>query len=273
MKSLLIASVLITNMVFNVCKAQLSDALMLTVSSGPYSDQTAIRFLDVATDYFDSEWDAYKLRNTENTPNFCSDINHQTYSINALKGAGKSIDKVVPLSLKVAFSGSYTITAEEIGLFDSSCSITLVDHFLEIKQNLKANTSYTFQADVNDSEHRFSVSFNVRETTVIQLADQQENSNQQTFFSAGIPEGQEAQAQGVKIYNHQGTILIEFEKAQTAPKVSINNLSGNTLVNTDIDQGSNADHTWAFTPEKNDLYIVNFLMDGKLYSEKIYIQR
>ncbi len=269
MKSVLISSIFIINTVVSSlsCKAQLSDALMLTVSSGPYSDQTAIRFLDVATDSFDSEWDAYKLRNTENTPNFCSDINNQEYSINALNGSGKKIDKAVPLRLKVAFSGTYTITAEEIGLFDSSCSITLVDHLLETKQDLKADATYTFDAYVDDVEHRFSVYFNVRETA-IQIA--YEEKEQASLFE-GLPE--DHGTKGVKIYNRQGTILIEFDQAQTSPEVSINNLSGHTIVNTKIDQGSGADRTWAFTPDKNDLYIVSLFMDGKLYSEKVFIQR
>jgi|GEM_PF-3845542 len=258
-RSLTLVSLLIAN--FFVCvtsSAQLSDALMLTVSSGAYSDQTAIRFLDVATNYFDSEWDAYKLQNMGNTPNFCSNINNQTYSINALNRPDALIEQRVPLNLAVAFSGLYTITAEEIGLFSSGCTITLIDNVLKKRQDLKANAVYAFNFNIGDRMDRFSVVF-------------KEKTPQMNFFGllSTSVQGVELELQGVKVYNTLGTIRVELESSQAVTQISINDMSGNALVLSSISNTG----TWEYTPRESNIYIVSLVIDGNMYTEKLYVQR
>ncbi len=254
-RSLTLVSALVANIFLSATSsAQLSDALMLTVSSGAYSDQTAIRFLDVATNYFDSEWDAYKLENGGNTPNFCSDINNQTYSINALEGSSTDINQDLTLKLEVSFSGTYTITAEQIGLFDSTCAITLVDHFSGTILDLKANTTYSFDSRVGDPVDRFTVSFKV---------------DSKISFVTAVNQNKGTQA--VKIYNNQGTIIVEIGSTPSSSQIMVRDLSGNSVVQSAM--GSSATETWNYTPQENGIYIVSLIADGTMYTEKLYVQR
>jgi hypothetical protein len=271
MKSLLIASVIIGNFFISfTSQAQLSDALMLTVSSGCYSDQTAIRFLDVATDRFDSEWDAYKLRNLGNTPNFCSNVEGQTYSINALHGSGLAINKKVSLKLEVAFSETYTITAEQIGMFDSLCTITLFDKLLRTEQDLKTNATYSFNFHIGDPSDRFVIYFKANkphhhhEEAVVLASDvdvqNQDNQNIQ-------------ENKGVKIFNNQGVITVQYDAAESSPEISISDMSGNTVVHSTLKNTAATNNSWTFSPNKSDLFIVNFVLNGERYSEKVYLQK
>jgi hypothetical protein len=58
--------------------------LMLTLQSGDYSDETAIRFMDGATEGFDGDYDAYKLLNQGNSPSLYTFTQSINYSINSL---------------------------------------------------------------------------------------------------------------------------------------------------------------------------------------------
>ena len=249
----------------SVSTAQLSDALMLTVSNGNYSDQTAIRFLDDATNNFDSDYDAYKLSNGGLTPNFSSYINNLNYSIHALEGSGKKINETVPLNLEVAFSGDYTITAEEIGLFDSKCTIVLIDNLLNIKQDLKANPTYNFSFNVGDPIDRFSVSFNVK----LKHVDNTNSSNSVAgvTFTTAVSDGQ-IQDQTVNIFNSEGKILVNVNQAQAPIAIHISDLAGNTVANTTITNATQ----WEFPARQNKLYIVSLVVDGVMHTEKVFVQ-
>jgi hypothetical protein len=260
--SLLIALAIITNFVFStVCSAQLADALMLTVSSGSYSDQTAIRFLDDATDYFDSQFDAYKLRNRGNTPNFCSFVNNQTYAINALNGGGLLQNVTVPLHLEVAFSGNYKINGEQIGLFSEFCIITLIDKATGITHDFNTNPDYTFHFNVGDPIDRFEVLFNVA-------------LGNQSFTSSGSSTtanvfASKNNVNDTKIFSKDGEISIDLGSIKSSAVVNISDMMGRAIVSTTIASSS---ANLVFTPRRSELYIVSLLINGILRTEKVYVQ-
>jgi hypothetical protein len=263
MKTFLTTSVaFLINITFNLSSsAQIADALMLTVSSGSYSDQTAIRFLDDATDYFDSQFDAYKARNRGNTPNFCSFVNNQTYAINALNGGGLLQNVVVPLNLEVAFSGQYKINGTQIGLFSEFCIITLIDKATGITHDFNTNPDYTFQFNVGDPIDRFEVLFNVEFGT-------------QSFTSTGSSTtanvfASKNDVNDTKIFSKDGEISIDLGSIKSSAVVNISDMMGRAIVSTTIASSS---ANWVFTPRRSELYIVSLLINGILRTEKVYVQ-
>lgn len=264
--ALILTFAFIVNVLYvSVSTAQLSDALMLTVSNGNYSDQTAVRFLDDATNNFDSDYDAYKLSNGGLTPNFSSYINNLNYAINALQGSGKKINQTVSLNLDVAFSGDYIITAEEIGLFDSKCTIVLIDKLLNIKQDLKANPTYNFSFNVGDPIDRFTLSFNVKSNDVPNTISS--NSVAAATFTTAVSDTQ-MQDQTVNIFNSEGKILVKVNQTQAPILVNISDLAGNTVASTTINNATQ----WEYSALQHELYIVSLVVDGVMHTEKVFVQ-
>lgn len=143
-----------------------ASAMSLKVSSGSYSDETVVRIVEPATYDFDNDFDAYKLMNLGNTPNLFTSLNGMNYSINSFPGEFESFD--MPLNLKVAFSGSYSITAKAayITSYDSLYVITLEDKLLNSIHTLGEQSVYSFQASTEDMEDRFILHYVKRETTI-----------------------------------------------------------------------------------------------------------
>jgi len=237
----------ITSFLYTSSFAQMQDALMLTVSIGDNSDQTAIRFLEDATDTFDSEWDAYKFQNPSTTPNLYT-VSDKKYSINSLNNQFE--EKNLALYFKSAISGNYNLNADEIGAFDSTWSITLTDKSLNTQLDLRKQTDYTFYSQPSDPADRFLLAFKIEQTAVVTATDQTTTVETEAM-----------------IYSDQENIMINLDGISGV--VFITDLTGREILNKEIiaDAGS----PWSFHPGKQGLYIVNLLRANKRYSRKIYL--
>lgn len=226
---------------FAPCSAQLSEVLMLTLSSNSTSDQTAVRFLAEASDSFDSQYDAYKMINPNPTPNIYT-VSDEYYSINALNNDFSK--KVVAVHVRAAFPAIYTITAEEIGAFDPSWSIQLTDLFLNQVIDLRKDTSYSFVANPTDSYKRFSLLFTKTEKYPQHPKDIDH-----------------------MIYSDQDKIFVTTNSKDVSA-ISISDLEGNTLITSET-----ASETWTFSPEKTGIYVVHLLTDQHTYTKKVMIYK
>ena len=226
--------------------AQLQEVLMLTVKSGTHSDQTAVRFLDEATDQFDSEYDAYKWENPGMTPNLFT-ASDESYAINALNTDFE--EKNITLYFRSAFTGSYTLSAEEIGAFDSTWSITLVDTKTNTQRDLRTASDYTFESQKGEADNRFQLQFKITENAIV-------TSNEDT---RALTDGM--------IYSYGENILIQMENESGT--VVISDMLGHELFNAVISSTSGS--AWNFTPGKEGLYIVNLIRNNKRYFKKVYV--
>ena len=220
---------------------------MLTVSSGTHSDQTAVRFLDEATDEFDSQYDAYKWTNPGRTPNLFT-VSDENYAINAMHTSFE--EKNVTLHFKSSFSGSYTLSAEEIGDFDSTWSITLVDKQTNTELDLRTESDYVFESLEGEAEDRFELQFKITEVAVV-------TSNEDT----------RALTDGI-IYSYGENILIQMENESGT--VYVADMLGHELLNAEIFSASGS--AWSFNPGKEGMYIVNLIRNNKHYSKKVYVR-
>ena len=231
----------------STCKAQLSEVLMLTLSSGAKSDQTAVRFLAEATDSFNSEYDAYKLMNPNLTPNIYT-VSDQEYAINALNNDFS--EKIIDLHVRAAFPAVYTLTAEELGAFDSSWSIHLTDLFLNQEIDLRKIASYSFTADPKDAYQRFSLRFKKAEMKSLLITESSP---------------QEQEDIDPTIYAHEDKIIVTTD-GEAASAISINDLEGNSICLSEVPV-----ETWTFSPEKTGIYVVHVSTPQHTYTKKLMI--
>ncbi len=230
----------------------LSEAIRLTVSSEGQSDQTAVRFLDQATDNFDSQLDAYKLSNMGSSPNFYT-VSDENYSINAL--CTQFAEKSVELYLRPAFSGIYTISSEELGAFDSTWTILLVDKTLGVTYDLRTMVDYTFVADKNDAYARFTLVFKTNKYSTVTSTSSDYN----------LPAKE-------RIYTSDDQILISFEEGDKEVVLAITDVSGHLLTSaTQENLSGKSGSIWSFSPGKQGIYVVDLFVDRKHFSKSVFV--
>jgi hypothetical protein len=157
-KALLIKLVLlITLSIGGICPGlgQYKNILRLKAISGTYSDETIIRLNSSATYNFDSNWDAYKLLNGGNTPNFYSTLKSINYSINSIPDT--LTDITIPFKMVAAFTGNYSIVTSGIDSinFNPSFSVQFEDRLNRVIIDLWKVSSYDFSAVAKDTTSRF----------------------------------------------------------------------------------------------------------------------
>lgn len=141
----------------------ITDALKLKIQSGSYSDETVIRFLPSATPGFDASYDAWKIFSSNPlVPAIYTQIDSvSNLSINALPSLVD--EQHLTVFTYAGNTGSYTITATEIGIFSPSVSIILED--TETGNNIDLRQSNVYSFTVNDitahntNRNRFIIHF------------------------------------------------------------------------------------------------------------------
>lgn len=224
-----------------------ANILRLKVNNGSYSDETVVRFADDAEETFDSGADAYKMKNEGNTPSLYTMMGKDEYSINSLPL--NFTDKTVPLKIEAGFTGTYTITAEELESFGSEDLIIFEDKLLGVKQDLKLNPIYTAEVNKADTAGRFYLNFKRSEVNGLE--------DLKTSF--------------VKIWSDQERINILFNHASSGQAVvSVSNITGqevfsdytmmiaNQVVSLDSNYGTG-------------IYLVKVIYNGTIYTEKVAI--
>ena len=130
-------------------KDEVADIVRLEINGNGYTNETVIRFLDIATPEFDGQWDAHKLFGiVPGAPAIYSSHNGMM-AINSLP-----FTNVVPLGVKAGIAGTFTIEATETSEF----SDVLIEDLLTGRiTDLKSN-SYSFYYDLA-MDNRFILHF------------------------------------------------------------------------------------------------------------------
>lgn len=111
----------------SIILAQYSNALRLKISGYGYSDETIVRFVEGATPDFDGAFDAWKLMSSNSmAPSIYTKIpSNENLSINSLPMY--NTDTNIEVHTKVAYSGLFTITIEEVYAFDNDFVLSITD--------------------------------------------------------------------------------------------------------------------------------------------------
>lgn len=231
-----------------------ADIISLTAASGNYSDETIIRFHEEATCEFDGDWDALKLSNGGNTPNFYSELNAKRYAINSVPQEFEELS--VPLNLKVAFTGSYTISTQAINdSYDSSIIVILEDKFLNINQVLEENDTYSFDASTSDAVDRFVLHF------------------QKKAPYMGLINGlnSKIEADQVQVEINSGYAIVSFQNTHSQNAIlTLLNADGKILYNNDNTSTDLTTEIPLYSNSTGTIYIVTVIVDNNIVTKKFY---
>ncbi len=136
-----------------------NDILRIALKKDGITDETVIRFKEEATNNFDSNWDAYKLKNA--VFNLSSITGDTKYAINALSPF--SCSAVVSLDVSEAPVGTYNLQFSEFDSFDETMVIQLIDEFLGEIINVRTQSDYPFEvtSELDSQGARFKLAFSL----------------------------------------------------------------------------------------------------------------
>jgi|GEM_PF-644351 len=131
------------------------------------SDQTAVVFRETATNYFDNQWDAYKLRGT--SMHLSTIIGGREYSINSL--ALSSMDYIsLPLNIGAQPNGVTRLEFNGVESFEAGTVVLLKDNYTFEMVELTPDYVYSFfvSTDPNSQgENRFELIFYNNQVTTL----------------------------------------------------------------------------------------------------------
>jgi hypothetical protein len=121
------------------------NTLKIKLSGNGFSDETIIRYIPLATDTFDANFDAWKLFSANPAvPSIYTAGNSGSYAINSMSLPNKDLNKSMALILPD--SGQYDLEFTEMHAFDTSCILVVEDLLTNHFQNIRLYPNYTFQA-------------------------------------------------------------------------------------------------------------------------------
>ncbi|MBS4058172.1 MAG: choice-of-anchor J domain-containing protein [Bacteroidales bacterium] len=139
--------------------AQVINNLMrINVSAGGNGDETVIRFQDESTSACDDQYDANKIYGASTAPQLYSiSSDDKMLSINALPLDAATL--VVPLAFEYTVAGDITLNFSGFESYSPNVSMFLEDLLTGTLTDLRAQPSYTFNHQVENSPDRFRVHF------------------------------------------------------------------------------------------------------------------
>lgn len=147
----------------------ITDALRIKIANSSYSDETVIRFVDGATTDFDGSYDAWKMFSfNAAVPNiFTKTCLGDELAISALPTFTASV--TADVFLKIGTAGTFTLSAEELGVFSPDVKIIMKDLSTNQLYDLRSANTYTFSFPVIalTAPARFQVFFSYPASTQI----------------------------------------------------------------------------------------------------------
>lgn len=142
------------------------------LGANAYEDETVLYLEPGAHSYFDEGFDSYKMRGQDpNAASIALEDGSDVFQINGV--APITGNYTSPLKTLTGLSGTFTITAKNIGSFPSGACISLYDKFTSLTTDLKTS-DYTFNLSDTTTVSRFILSITINPLTVSSAVKQPE---------------------------------------------------------------------------------------------------
>ncbi len=211
----------------------------ISVAGNGYSDKMIVQFNNDATEGFDSEYDAWKLKGDDQAPQLYSMFGDDGLTVNALPF---DENKVIPIAFETGANTSYQLS---FGDFEfNGNNVWLEDRKTGEILEVTSGMTYDFEATVNDDIHRFNLHFGNSLS-----CDEIINGN-------------------TSIYSFDSKIYISSENEITGT-VSVYDLTGKVMFTKKV-SGNNLYTIPVYL--KTGLYIVKLFGEDDMVSQKVYIK-
>lgn len=216
-------------------------AYVSLVNPSSLVDKTQIEFRDDASDNFEVNYDAYKLKGNTILQLFSKiSDNEYDFAINILSPL--ATNKAVQLGYDASVAGVYTLKLDSLVALEEA-SVSLEDKTLAKFIDLKANPVYTFSSAATKNNQRFALHFNNAKVTGI---DAQNNATFQVYSIDKMVYVNTSTSSEVVVYDLAGQVVARK--------------AGNGLFDINLSNKSAG------------IYIVNATNQGKSIATKIVIQ-
>ncbi|GEM_PF-1705629 len=207
-----------------------------------YSDETVVRFLDEATDDFDSQYDAFKLQGIDEAPQMSTIAEGLELAINSLPQSDE--DVTIPLDFSVLINGIYTIEAIENDNLDDKY-IYLKDLQEDVTVDLKQQSAYNFFSAIGDDPARFEL------------------------LILNSPLGtDDMELDNIRIYADKNVVYIVGEGAGFSGSVKIYDMAGKTVYSGEIDNSAQSEIRLNVN---KGFYIVKLISKDVIGTGKVFI--
>ncbi|MFZ4546625.1 MAG: T9SS type A sorting domain-containing protein [Bacteroidales bacterium] len=222
-----------------------TNILDLKVEGNNKTDYARVCFYNLATENFDSEYDAFKLFSYSETASELYFItpNNTSLAINTLPETVLD-GGTVPLSFKTGTSGNYTINAERINTF-ANTSITLEDKVTSNTQKLNENPKYNFFSTPDDVTDRFILHFKK---------------------ATSIPDPKTDNRFDVSYIN--GVVKVETAITNSNGDIWITDMTGRTIASSQFVAGTSATFNLNAKP---GVYVISLYTVKQIFSKKVVV--
>jgi hypothetical protein len=197
----------------------------------------------MATEDFDSEFDAYKIPGIVEAPQMYAVEGDYNLSMDILP---VKEEVVVPVNFTVGAEGKYTITANDVQNFAEGTDIYLEDLTEGKMIYLNETTVYEFNASPLDNADRFKLHFG---------------------FKSGFEEA-EPDVATVKIYSAQKDVYVVVPESVSGD-IEVYDIMGQLVVRKSAISGT---LNKIRIHDGSGIYIVRMMDAGNIYSEKVFIK-
>lgn len=220
--------------------SSIPNQLYLTVEGNERVDRTLIGFTEDATGGFDSKYDGIYRKAFEDILSLYSVVHSKKYALNELSSVKEF--PIVSLYFEPVQSGTFTLSAKWIESFPEDLPIYLEDKKVNIYQNLREQSSYTFKSDSGDDFNRFAIHFVA------------------PFVSEDLMEY-------VNIFSWDKTVYVDIP-FETAGHIIIYDITGRKIA----EDGATVGRNEIRLNISNGNYIVKLLAPEGVVTKKVYIK-
>jgi hypothetical protein len=144
------------------------------LNSAGYEDETVLYYQSGATDFFDQDYDAYKLRGQDPKAPTIALEKTNAFQVNGINPVSGNFS--MPLRTLTGYTGTYTITAKNISSFPAGACFNLYDRSTGITTDLKtsdyiftlADTTTVARFDVNISSNPLNINSTTAQPSCVQ---------------------------------------------------------------------------------------------------------
>lgn len=209
----------------------------IRLSKSVFSDETVIAFNENASEGYNPNFDAFKLKNGDTPSIYTKSIEGYELAINSFLGPmGKS---PIPLYIEPQEPGVYTIELSDSDLFLNTLPIWIEDTKTGYLQNLRENPRLSFVSELTDKIDRFELRF---------------DNNQSTSFNIGV-------------YASSNVVTIN-SSINLYGTLQVVDLLGNLVYSQSL-KGENFCQIMLSVP--SGVYMVNIRTDENSFTKKVFI--
>ena len=217
--------------------------IRLQVSIDEFTDDAVVLLHPEGTAEFDGLYDLSQFENVPEAPQLYSMMSDGNYAVNVI--SENTEETIIAMGFKTGQPGTYAINTESMSNFNEGMIVYLEDTKLGNRIELEEGTSYEFDYDLLDNEHRFNLHFK-----------DASNDIDENGYS------------GINIYSFNDQVYIQTPELESA-EVVIYDIMGQEVIR---EQTASNGYSVINITTGTGYYLVKLNTNDRVITEKVFIK-